>query len=95
MTATDPKPYMAEINKEKIEAAQKLMDDFSRRTGLEGNQGDQTIRYLWTDAFAVQTFFGLSNVLNDTSYKKRALGLIELVHQIWGVFIPMMTEKAG
>lgn len=84
---------MAEINEEKTEAARKLMDDFSRRTGLQGNQGDKTIRYLWTDAFAVQTFFGLSNALNDNSYRKKALVLIELVHENLGRFHPDDDRK--
>lgn len=84
---------MAEIKKDKTETARKLMDDFSRRTGLAGNEGDKTLRYLWTDAFAVQTFFGLANTLNDNSYRKKALILIELVHDNLGRFHPDDDRK--
>lgn len=60
MTCLDQKRHTRPI-KEKLNEAQKIMDGFSLRTGLSGNKGDIGQRYLWTDAFAVQTFFGLAH----------------------------------
>ena len=64
------------------------MDGFARRTGLSGAQGDPRRRYLWTDAFAVQTFFGLAGALGEPDYKTLALELIALVHDTLGRFHP-------
>lgn len=60
------------------------MVDFVRRTGLEGNNGDIARRYLWTDAFAVQTLFGLAHVLHDETYSKYAVKLVGVVHENLG-----------
>lgn len=79
---------MATENREKLETARELMEDFSHRTGLAGEEGDKAARYLWTDAFAVQTFFGLHHGLGDERYKERALQLIELVHEKLGRYHP-------
>ena len=79
---------MGTEEKNKSEKARELMDDFSRRTGLAGEEGDAGERYLWTDAFAVQTFFGLFHAFEDDTYRERALKLIELVHEKLGRFHP-------
>ena len=84
---------MATEERERLNKAGKLMDDFSRRTGLLGDEGDKTARYLWTDAFAVETFFGLSHALEDDHYRKRALALIELVHENLGRYHPDDERK--
>lgn len=68
----------------KLEKARKLTDDFARRTGLAGNEGDIEQRYLWTDAFAVQTLFGLAHAYEDNFYKDQALNLIDVVHEKLG-----------
>jgi hypothetical protein len=69
-----------------IKKARLLMDDFASRTGLTGNDGDISQRYLWTDAFAVQAFFGLSQVLDISDYRDLALKLIDAVHHHLGRF---------
>ncbi|MDX5480902.1 MAG: hypothetical protein LPK07_04405 [Hymenobacteraceae bacterium] len=63
-----------------METAKKLMDDFARRTGLTGDERALERRYLWTDAFAVQTFFGLAHSLQEDPYRQQALDLIGHVH---------------
>ena len=75
-------------NSESLDTARALMDDFSQRTGLSGGEGDSNERYLWTDAFAVQTFFGLFHALKADIYRERALKLIGLVHEKLGRFHP-------
>ncbi|CAM3844942.1 hypothetical protein POKO110462_21915 [Pontibacter korlensis] len=77
---------MQEGNSENLEKARKLMDDFARRTGLTGSGGDAAQRYLWTDAFAVQTCFGLAHALDEDSYRKLALRLIGAVHEHLGKY---------
>ena len=79
---------MVTYKETKIEMARELMKGFSGRTGLSGDRSREGNRYLWTDAFAVQTFFGLSNSLNDESYREKALRLIDLVHENLGKFHP-------
>jgi hypothetical protein len=75
---------MAADNKEGLETARELMDDFAVRTGLSGTEGNIKRRYLWTDAFAVQAFFALSHALDAPAYREHALKLIESVHQTLG-----------
>ena len=71
----------------KLEAAKQLMEEFARRTGLEGGaNGNIKRRYLWTDAFAVQTFFGLAKGTGDEGYKDLALKLVDQVHSTLGRF---------
>ncbi|MFD2515212.1 hypothetical protein ACFSRY_15165 [Pontibacter locisalis] len=71
---------------EALGKARDLMESYSRRTGLLGTEGDISHRYLWTDAFAVQTFFGLAHALDDAQYKENALKLITAVHETLGRF---------
>lgn len=73
--------------------AKKLMDSFANRTGITGKKGDAEERYLWTDAFAMQTFFGLSHIYNDPGYSKYAFDLIDLVHNTLGSFHPEDPNK--
>jgi hypothetical protein len=77
---------------EKLEIARKLMDGFALRTGLS-DRGNTKERYLWTDAFAVQTFFALGHAFNTESYHRLALQLIGEVHQVLGRFHPADTRK--
>lgn len=80
---------MAEIDEtNKPVTARVLMDYFAQRTGLRNEKGDKEERYLWTDAFAVQTFFGLSHIFGDATYKEYAYQLIDLVHKTLGSFHP-------
>ena len=74
--------------KKSLQEAQRIMDDFSVRTGLIGDKGDSSRRYLWTDAFAVQTLFGLGRVNNEQAYVDRAVKLIDMVHDKLGHFHP-------
>jgi hypothetical protein len=71
-----------------VERAQLLIDSFARRTGLIGNDGDVSRRYLWTDAYAVQTLLGLATVSEKYEYKEMALKLIHAVHYHLGRYRP-------
>lgn len=75
-------------NSVRLSHARDLMDAFARRTGLTGSAGDPARRYLWTDAFAVQTCFGMAEALEEPTYHDRALKLIELVHAHLGKYHP-------
>lgn len=75
---------MKKTGKEDIDLAQQLMNDFLSRTGISDGSGDVNRRYLWTDAFAVQSCFALSHLLNQRSYHDMALELIDKVHHILG-----------
>jgi hypothetical protein len=77
----------------KLKAAQQLMENFSSRTGLAAGKGKVGQRYLWTDAFAVNTFFGLAHACEDISYKDKALKLIDMVHENLGRFHPDDSRK--
>lgn len=65
---------MATEHREKLERTRELMDDFARRTGLTGDEGNIEQRYLWTDAFAVQTFFGLAHTSGDQTSEGGKIG---------------------
>lgn len=78
---------------ERITQARKLLDDFSNRTGITGNEGDSSRRYLWTDAFAVQACFGIARIFENEEYKIRALKLIDLVHEHLGRHHPDDPRK--
>ncbi|RDV14186.1 hypothetical protein DXT99_15450 [Pontibacter diazotrophicus] len=84
---------MAIGKSESLGKARGLMDDFVRRTGLEGNKGDLAQRYLWTDAFAVQTLFGLAHALEDDAYSKYAVKLVDVVHENLGRYRPDDVRK--
>lgn len=45
-----------------LTSARDLMDAYALRTGLNGDDTKAFQRYLWTDAFAVKTFLGLSDI---------------------------------
>lgn len=69
---------------QKLAAARDIMDDFAEKTGLQGSSGDIRRRYLWTDALAVQTFFGLSDAYNEPHYARLGERLIAAVHTVLG-----------
>jgi hypothetical protein len=64
------------------------MRDFAQRTGLRGEaaplKDEAPQRYLWTDAFAVCTYLGLSQRTGDPAYKALALDLVDEVHHTLG-----------
>lgn len=74
--------------KERPVEAKILMDSFAQRTGLQNNEGNPEERYLWTDAFAVQTFFGLYHTFGEETYKNYAFKLIDMVHETLGSYHP-------
>ena len=84
---------MPVTSKEKPGIARKLMDEFAGRTGLSGKGGEISERYLWTDAFAAQTFFNLSHVWAAAVYRELALTLINEVHQHLGRFHSAENRK--
>lgn len=69
-----------------VSVAREMMDRFARDTGLMGTEGDLRRRYLWTDALAVQTFFGLSEACDEPEYSHLAVRLIDAVHTVLGRF---------
>lgn len=71
-----------------IKNAQNIMDDFATRTGIRKGTGEESRRYLWTDAFAVQAFFTLYNITKEEQYKRDAIRTIDLVHEHLGRFHP-------
>jgi hypothetical protein len=81
-------------NKVETDIGRKAMDDFAQRSGIDGDAGDSTRRYLWTDAFAVQSFFGLSHIYASDKNFNRAFKLIQLVHEHLGKHHPK-DERTG
>jgi hypothetical protein len=67
-----------------LEVAQKLIDDFLKRTGITDPGMDSNQRYLWTDAFAVLACFALSHEPFGKDYRAYALCLIDMVHSTLG-----------
>lgn len=49
-----------------------------------GDGGRAAKRYLWTDAFAVQSCFGLARALDEPEWRDIGLELIEAVHETLG-----------
>jgi hypothetical protein len=66
----------------RTKSAIELMGGFAERTGITSNRPQQ--RYLWTDAFAVCNFLGLSRATGDEQYRRLALRLVDRVHQVLG-----------
>ena len=67
------------MNEDRLRAAERLMDQFAARTGLDG-VGDTARRYLWTDAFAVLAFLGLHRRTGGIDHLERAMTVVDLVH---------------
>jgi hypothetical protein len=67
-----------------IAMARALMDEFAVLTGLSSTGKPPQRRYLWTDAFAVCNFLGLSQLTGDERYTHLALRLVDQVHAILG-----------
>lgn len=64
--------------------ARALMDEFTILTGLSPTGKLPPRRYLWTDAFAVCNFLGLSRHTRDKNYTHLALRLVDQVHAVLG-----------
>jgi hypothetical protein len=67
-----------------IATARALMDEFATLTGLSPTVKLSPRRYLWTDAFAVCNFLGLSHYTRDEAYTHLALRLVDQVHTVLG-----------
>jgi len=67
-----------------VSLARALMDEFTMLTGLSPTGKLPPRRYLWTDAFAVCNFLGLSHHTRDENYTHLALRLVDQVHTILG-----------
>jgi hypothetical protein len=65
-----------------IQQAIILMNEFAVRTGLDSDQPVR--RYLWTDAFAVCNYLGLTRSSGDQRYRDLAQRLVEQVHATLG-----------
>jgi hypothetical protein len=68
-----------------IQLAREFMQDFARTTGLDP-PGARSQRYLWTDAFAVCNYLGLSRAAGDPGFRTLALRLVYEVHHTLGRF---------
>ena len=66
----------------KIKQTIAMMEAFAARTGLTGDRHPR--RYLWTDAFAVCNFLGLTQTTGEQRYLDLALRLIDQVHHTLG-----------
>jgi hypothetical protein len=66
----------------RVREAIELMTGFAERTGLSSDRPQR--RYLWTDAFAVCNFLGLSRATGEKRYTELALHLVDLVHHALG-----------
>jgi hypothetical protein len=80
-------------NSAHITAAATLLNDFAARTGISSEGSTGSRRYLWTDAFAVQAFFGISALTENDNYRKMAFRLIDLVHEHLGKYHPEDSRK--
>src|SRR5690606_1725820 len=69
-----------------LHKAREFMDSFAERTGLDGSESKSYNRYLWTDAYAVQTFLGLAYTYDEPQYQQKSMKLIHFVHQRLGRF---------
>jgi hypothetical protein len=65
------------------EQARGIMLDFARLTGLDP-PGANPRRYLWTDAFAVCNYLGLSRETGDRALRELAIRLVDQVHHTLG-----------
>ena len=75
---------MSQTKSNNVKIATELIDNFLARTGISDPAGNPRQRYLWTDAFAVQSCFALSHILNRDDYFRYALHLIDQVHSVLG-----------
>jgi hypothetical protein len=66
-----------------IAAAREIMREFARMTGLDP-AGAPPQRYLWTDAFAVCNYLGLSWQTKDEAFRDIAKRLVDQVHHTLG-----------
>jgi len=66
----------------KTATTRKIMDEFARSTGLASDLAPR--RYLWTDAFAVCNYLGLSRATGERRYHTLALALVDQVHSVLG-----------
>jgi hypothetical protein len=68
----------------RISLTKTLMDEFAVQTGLSPIGKLLPRRYLWTDAFAVCNFLGLSHNTGNERYRNLALRLVDHVHAVLG-----------
>jgi hypothetical protein len=61
-----------EASQRKLNDAQELLDAYLNRTGVTGPADKRGRRYLWTDAFAVQTCLALARPLDAPEYHGHA-----------------------
>ena len=64
--------------------ARDTMLRFAQKTGLAPRSGSPTVRYLWTDAYAVCNFLELHRRTNEGNFLQSALDLVEQVHETLG-----------
>ena len=85
---------MATSATDRLQRGRQLIDQFAERTGLTKEGGDPQRRYLWTDALAVQTCFGLARARDESAYRALALRLIDRVHETLGRHHPQ-DDRTG
>jgi hypothetical protein len=65
-------------------AAQQIMEEFARRTGLLAAGEAPQRRYLWTDAFAVCNYLALYQQSGRKEHRDTAVRLVDQVHGVLG-----------
>ncbi len=68
---------------EKLENVQTIMSEFAKRTCI-AQEGCQSVRYLWTDAYAVCNYLGLFNATHERKWLNNAVILANEVHHVLG-----------
>ena len=86
MTSNPPNPSNSSNPSKETALAARIMQDFATRTGIVGDAPPK--RYLWTDAFAVCNFLGLSLEQRDERALDLALRLVDQTHRVLGKHRP-------
>lgn len=79
---------MKTANSSRLKLATQLVENFTKRTGIDNENGSSAIRYLWTDALAVQCLLALYLNTRNKDYLDKAQKLVDLVHYHLGRFHP-------
>ena len=64
--------------------AEAHLDEYLRRTGVRGSAGDPSRRYLWNDAYAVETLVAIARGRATREPIEDAVRLAGLVHATLG-----------
>ena len=77
----------------RIREAIELMTGFAERTGLSSERPQQ--RYLWTDAFAVCNFLGLSRMTGESGTRNWLCAWLTACITHWDDIVTMIRARDG